>query len=118
MTHPFPRWRVVNFDEVLRGDTYGVFEIFEDVARLSTRTETETWLCNHCSDYLAPSSQFSFGRIPRVGSKWEAIRHVQMAYVRFHATVFFRLRFPFYRHNVEEPLVDVDVFSYPMFVTY
>jgi hypothetical protein len=31
---------------------------------------------------------------------------------------FFRLRFPFYRHNVEEPLVDVDVFSYPMFVTY
>jgi hypothetical protein len=24
--------------------------------------------------------------------------------------------FIFYRHNVEDPLVDVDVFSYPMFV--
>jgi hypothetical protein len=24
----------------------------------------------------------------------------------------------FHRHNVDDPLVDVDVFSYPMFVIY
>lgn len=106
----------MSLDEVLWDETYGVFDLFEDVALLSTRTETETWLCNHCSDYLAPSSPLPFGRISRVGSKWDAIRHVQMEYVRFDAVRFFRLRFPFYRHNVEDPLVDVDVFSYPMFV--
>jgi len=28
------------------------------------------------------------------------------------------ISFLFYRHNVDNPLVDVDVYSYPMFVIY
>jgi len=100
-SHPYPQWRVVNFNEVAtRGKNFDdVFETFDDVIWFSTRTETETWLCNHCSDYLAPGSHMLFGRILRVGSKWEAIWHVQT------------------EHNVDEPQVDVDVFSYPMSVT-
>ena len=110
---------MVNFNEVAtRGKNFDdVFETFDDVIWFSTRTETETWLCNHCSDYLAPGSHMLFGRILRVGSKWEAIWHVQTEYVRYDAAMFVRLNFPFYRHNVDEPQVDVDVFSYPMSVT-
>ncbi|KAI0268997.1 hypothetical protein BGY98DRAFT_318382 [Russula aff. rugulosa BPL654] len=93
--HSYPQWRVVSPDEVaIRGETH------DDFIWFSPRTETETWLCNHCSDYLAPSSHMFFGRILRMGSKWEAIWHVQT------------------EHNVDVPLVDVDVFSYPLFVTY
>jgi len=93
--HLYPQWRVVSPNEVaIRGETH------DDVIWLSPRTETETWLCNHCSDYLAPSSPMFFGRILRMGGKWEAIWHVQT------------------EHNVVVPLIDVDVFSYPMFVIY
>lgn len=93
--HSYPRWRVVRPNEVaVRGETH------DDSIWFSTPTETETWLCNHCSDYLAPSSTIFFGRILRTGKKWEAMWHVQT------------------EHNVEVPMVDVDVFSYPMFVTY
>jgi len=90
--HLYPQWRVVSPNEVaLRGETH------DDSIWLSPRNETKTWLCNHCSDYLSPSSLF-FGRILRMGNKWEAIWHVKT------------------EHNVIDPLVDVDVFSYPMFV--
>jgi len=93
--HLYPQWRAVNPNEVaIRGETH------DDSIWFSPRTETETWLCNHCSDYLAPSSPIFFGRILRMGAKWEAIWHVHT------------------EHNVDVPLVDVDVFSYPMFVTY
>ncbi|KAH9988593.1 hypothetical protein BJV77DRAFT_1020843 [Russula vinacea] len=95
-SHPYPQWRLVSPDEVvMRGET------FDDSIWYSPRFEkTDTWLCNHCSDYLAPTSHSFFGRFLRAGSKWDAIWHVQT------------------EHNVEDPLVDVDVFSYPMFVTW
>jgi len=84
--HLRPQWLVVSPHEVaMRGETH------DDFIWLSHRTETETWLCNHCSDYLAPTPKL-------IVSKWEAIWHVQT------------------EHNVDLPLVDVDVFSYPMFV--
>jgi hypothetical protein len=81
--HSYPQWRVVSPDEVaIRGETH------DDFIWSSPRTETETWLCNHCSDYLAPSSPMFFGRILRMGSKWEAIWHVQTEYVRCGAAMF------------------------------
>jgi hypothetical protein len=95
---------------VIRGDTD------DDFIWLASRTETETWLCNHCSDYLAPGSPMFFGRILRMGSKWEAIWHVQTEYVRCDAAMFIPLiSFLFYRHNVDSPLVDVDVYKYPIY---
>jgi hypothetical protein len=87
--HLYPQWRVVSPNEVaMRGETH------DDLIWLSPRTETETWLCNHCSDYLAPSSAMFFGRIMRMGNKWEAIWHVQTEYVRFDAAMFIPLRHP------------------------
>lgn len=74
--HLYPQWRVVSPNELaIRGETHNDFIWF------SRRTDTETWLCNHCSDYLAPTPAF-FGRILTMGSKWEAIWHVQTEYVR------------------------------------
>jgi len=74
--HLYPQWRVLSPNEVaIRGETH------DDFIWLSPRTETETWLCNHCSDYLTPSSSMFFGRILRMGNKWEAIWHVQTEYV-------------------------------------
>ncbi|KAH9954703.1 hypothetical protein BC827DRAFT_1241336, partial [Russula dissimulans] len=58
---------------------------------------SEAWLCNHCSEDLAPISSVPFGRISWAVSKTDAIRHVQT------------------KHNIKDPIVDVDVFSYPMF---
>ena len=85
--HSYPQWRVVSPGEVaIRGETH------DDFIWFSPRTETETWLCNHCPDYLAPSSTMFFGRILRMGSKWEAIWHVQTEYVRCNATMFISLR--------------------------
>jgi hypothetical protein len=85
--HLHPQWRVVNPNEVaIRGETH------HDSIWFSPRTETETWLCNHCSDYLAPSSFMFFGRILRMGSKWEAIWHVQTEYVRCDAAMFVPLK--------------------------
>ena len=81
--HLYPQWRVVSPGEVaIRGETH------DDFIWFSPRTETETWLCNHCSEYLAPSSPMFFGRIMRMGSKWEAIWHVQTEYVRCDAAIF------------------------------
>jgi hypothetical protein len=85
--HSYPQWRVVSPNGVaMRGETH------DDLIWFSPRTETETWLCNHCSDYLAPSSAMFFGRILRMGSKWEAIWHVQTEYVRCNAVMFIPLR--------------------------
>lgn len=52
-------------------------------------------------------------------SRWEVSWHVQTEYVRFLVVIIFEgLRFPFLasRHNIDNPKVDVDLFSYPMFV--
>jgi len=85
--HLYAQWRVVSPNEVaIRGETH------DDSIWFSPQTETETWLCNHCSDYLAPSSSIFFGRILRTGNKWEAIWHVQTEYVRRDAAIFIPLR--------------------------
>ena len=82
--HLYPRWRAVSPSEVVM---WGHDDLW-----FSPRTETETWLCNHCSDYLAPSSAMFFGRILRMGSKWEATWHVQTEYVRCIGVMFILLR--------------------------
>ena len=88
--HLYPHWRLVDHNEVaMRGETH------DDSIWYMRRTETETWLCNHCSDYLAPSSPAFFGRILRVGSKWEALWHVQTEYVRCDAAIRPPKIFPF-----------------------
>ena len=85
--HLQPQWRVVSPNEVaIRGETQ------DDSIWFSPRTETETWLCNHCSDYLAPSSPMFFGRILRMGSKWEAMWHVQTEYVQCDTAMFISLK--------------------------
>lgn len=71
-SHPYPQWRVVSPDEVVS---------FDDSVWYSTRSEKETWLCNHCPNYLAPNEPGSFGRDLRMGSRWEASWHVQTEYV-------------------------------------
>lgn len=87
--HLHPQWRVVSPDEVaMRGETHDDSIWFSP----PRRTETETWLCNHCSDYLAPSSSIFFGRILRTGRKWEAIWHVQTEYVRCDTAMFVPLK--------------------------
>jgi len=58
---------------------------------------SEAWLCNHCSEDLAPIPSTPFGRVSWAVSKTDAVRHVQTT------------------HNINDPIVDVDLFSYPMY---
>lgn len=86
--HPYPLWRLVNpHEEALRGDT------FNDTVWTSSRPCKETWLCNHCTDYPAPSPS-TFGRI--VKSRWDVSWHIQTEYVRLLVIIFEGLRFDFW----------------------
>ena len=77
-----------------------------------------SWLCNHCSDYLAPQPPFPFGSRVASGSKNDSIRHVKTVCARsltvllLESTLIFD---PIYRHGIEAPVVDVDFFFYPTF---
>ena len=44
----------------------------------------ETWLCNHCSDYLSPGP---FVGTSKHGTHEHAFQHVQTVYVRFDAAM-------------------------------
>jgi len=86
--HPSPEWHMVCPDEAGR-----------TCMSLSYPPRAQTWLCNRCSDYLAPEPNpfvsIFFGVTLRAGSKEDAIKHVQT------------------EHNVDDPAIDVDLFAYP-----
>jgi hypothetical protein len=69
-SHPHPRWQAVSADEA---------KYWWESADYPPLPET--WLCNHCSDYLAPGPFEPFGLVNRTGSKGDAIQHVQTEYV-------------------------------------
>ena len=72
------------------------------------------WLCNHCPDYLSPDSSASFVGTSIHGTQEHAFKHVQTAYVRFDsAPMLVPPKICFLRHNIDHPLVDVDLFLYP-----
>lgn len=81
--YPYPQWLVADLD----------FD--DDPFTLPTwyGPQAETWLCNHCSDYLAPSLTVLFGRYLRFGPKVDAILHVQTEYVQFLAPIRMHLRY-------------------------
>ena len=74
--HQHPQWQVVSPDEMVT------------VRREHSFSEPRypfrhvSWLCNHCSDYLAPQPPFRFGSRVMSGSKRDAIRHVKTECVR------------------------------------
>lgn len=95
--HVYPRWNAVSPDEVASTSFVRPVrrERSSNIPYYSFRSET--WLCNHCSDYLAFPPPWRFGSSVTVGSKREAIDHVKS------------------EHNIDDPMVDVDLFSYPIF---
>ncbi|KAH9968565.1 hypothetical protein BJV74DRAFT_868159 [Russula compacta] len=91
--HPYPQWLAADFDEAAMDDDPFAPQTWYG-------RQPETWLCNHCSDYLAPSLTVPFGQYLRVGSREDAFSMCRQDTVR---------------HNIDDPVVDVDLFSFPMF---
>ncbi|KAI9507305.1 hypothetical protein F5148DRAFT_1206134 [Russula earlei] len=90
MDRSHTQWRVVYPDEgAMRGEQSNYDVLYPH--------RSEAWLCNHCSDDLAPAPSAPFGRISWAVSKTDATRHVQT------------------KHDIKDPIVDVNLFSYPMF---
>lgn len=87
--HEHPQWEVLSSDDMVSLATERSFAIprypFQSVS----------WLCNHCSDYLAPQPPFRFGCHMLPGTKRAAIQHVKT------------------EHNIDNPVEDVDLFLYP-----
>ncbi|KAF8487336.1 hypothetical protein DFH94DRAFT_849739 [Russula ochroleuca] len=88
--HPYPRWRVVSplvspDDEARRGSPFDYCHPHQP----------ETWLCNHCSDFPSHGPSPSLVGTSEDGMQEHAHRHVQAV------------------HNIDRPLVDVDLFLYP-----
>ena len=81
--HVYPQWHVVSPDET--APTSVVRERSFNVPHSPFRFVS--WLCNHCSDYLAPHSPVRFGSCVMLGSKREAIQHVKAEYVRSFAAL-------------------------------
>ncbi|KAI9507306.1 hypothetical protein F5148DRAFT_134881 [Russula earlei] len=85
--HPYPEWRVASHDEAAMPCEHVIG---------CHPVEPKAWLCNRCSDYPETFPFATFGLVTTAGSKGDAIRHVQTA------------------HNIEDPVTDVDLFSYPI----
>lgn len=49
--------------------------------------QLETWLCNHCPDYLSPGPSPSLVGTSKHGAYEHAFQHVQTVYVRFDAAM-------------------------------
>ncbi|KAI0295124.1 hypothetical protein B0F90DRAFT_1820696 [Multifurca ochricompacta] len=94
--HAHPQWQIVSPDGVASSLTRRERERSSGAVQYSP-PRFESWLCNHCSDYLAPSPPTRFGSCVMMGSKREAVQHVQT------------------EHNIDNPAVDADIFSYSMF---
>ncbi|KAH9008296.1 hypothetical protein EDB83DRAFT_531792 [Lactarius deliciosus] len=89
--HVYPQWQVVSPDEM--ASTLLVRrERSSNIPGYSF--QSDSWLCNHCSDYLAPQTPLRFGSCVTLGSKRDAIHHVKA------------------EHNIDDPMVDVDFFLY------
>ena len=69
--HQHPQWQIVSPDEMVTVRREHSFNEPRYPFRLVS------WLCNHCSDYLAPQPPFRFGSRVMSGSKRDAIRHVK-----------------------------------------
>lgn len=76
--HVYPEWQVVSPDET--ASTSLVRERSGHIPH--SPFQIVTWLCNHCSDYLAPPPPMQFGSRVMLGSKRETIQHVKAEYVR------------------------------------
>ncbi|KAI9461907.1 hypothetical protein BJY52DRAFT_164408 [Lactarius psammicola] len=94
--HAYPQWQVVSPDET--GSTSSLVRRERSGNIPNYPFRFESWLCNHCSDYLAPQPPSRFGSCVTMGIKREAIHHVKT------------------EHNIADPMVDVDLFSYPIFM--
>ncbi|KAF8264923.1 hypothetical protein EI94DRAFT_1737300 [Lactarius quietus] len=88
--HEFPQWEVLSPDEMLPVVRERTFPIAREPF------QTASWLCNHCSDYLAPQPPFPFGCRILPGSRVAAIHHVKT------------------EHNIDDPVEDVNFFLYPI----
>lgn len=91
--HVYPQWQVVSPDE-MASTSLVRRERSSNVPDYSF--PIESWLCNHCSDYLAPQTPLRFGSRVTLGNKRDVIHHVKA------------------EHNIDDPMVDVDLFSYPI----
>ncbi|KAI9430798.1 hypothetical protein H4582DRAFT_2013977 [Lactarius indigo] len=91
--HVYPQWQVVGPGTT--APTPLMRERSGNVPHYPFRSLS--WLCNHCSDYLAPQLPFRFGSCMTPGDKRGAIHHVKTV------------------HNVDDPMVDMDLFLYPEF---
>ena len=111
--HAYPQWQVVSTDvTALASTSLSRRDLFSILPYQPFRFES--WLCNHCPDYLAPQSPHRFGSCVMLGKKREAIDHVKTECVRFLA-VLPKFTFIFCRHNINDPILDVDLFLYPIF---
>ncbi|KAH9054760.1 hypothetical protein EDB87DRAFT_1568074 [Lactarius vividus] len=107
--HVYPQWQVVSPDEM--ASSLVRRERSSNVSDYSFRIES--WLCNHCSDYLAPQTPLRFGSRVTLGSKRDAIHHVKAECVAVLPGLHSFLTCLF-RHNINDPIVDVDLFLYPI----
>ncbi|KAH8987251.1 hypothetical protein EDB92DRAFT_2016097 [Lactarius akahatsu] len=72
--HVYPQWQVVSPDE-MASTSLVRRERSSSVPDYSF--SIDSWLCNHCSDYLAPQTPLRFGSRVMLGNKREAIHHVK-----------------------------------------
>jgi hypothetical protein len=107
LLHEHPQWEVLSSDEKV------TLARERSLAIPRYPFQSVSWLCNHCSDYLAPQAPFRFGCLVLSGVKRNVIEHIKTVCVRSLAA----LPIPhlhFYRHNIDNPVGDVDFFLYPI----
>ncbi|KAI0255615.1 hypothetical protein BJV78DRAFT_688132 [Lactifluus subvellereus] len=85
--HSYPQWQMVGPDYAASSSTRGERPGNNDGY---PPPRIETWLCNHCGDYLEPD-------LLDLGSRADIVQHLRD------------------EHDVDDPVVDVDLFSYPIF---
>jgi hypothetical protein len=106
-THELPLWEVLSTDKTI------TLTRERSMAIPRYPFQSVSWLCNHCSNYLAPPTPFRFGCLVFSGNKKSAIQHVKTECVLSLAA----LPIPHlhsYRHNIENPVEDLDLFLYPI----
>lgn len=89
-THELPLWEVLSTDKTI------TLTRERSMAIPRYPFQSVSWLCNHCSNYLAPPTPFRFGCLVFSGNKKSAIQHVKT------------------EHNIENPVEDLDLFLYPI----